>query len=202
MKRIYILLICCSIFVLGIASCKAMEKSKNNVIYKTKSNDIVNSTVVIDDLELQVPSLWTIQGNVMLFENMPVLKVEINDFDENNLKQAFQYKSTEECVSSFLPNGVYLQSDNAKVREINDFSIYEFVCTADKYSKMEDMFVKSEDIVYLEYVISPNKNKIYCLYFMHDMAKSDKIITFLKNIQIAKNNRENIDREYRWMIDW
>jgi len=89
----------------------------------------------------------------------------------------------------------------AKVREINGFLIYEFVCTADKYSETEDMFVMSEDIVYLEYIIQPDKNKIHCLFFMHDMAEQNKIITFLKNMQITTTDRGDRDGQYRWMMN-
>lgn len=201
MKHGYILWICCFMFVLSIAGCKAAEEPNSKAVYETEKNDIADSTVVIDDLELKVPSVWTIHEHTMFFENMPVLAIESDDFDESRLKQEFQYESTEECIKSFLPNGVYPQSNDAKVREINGFLIYEFACTADKYSETEDMFVKSEDIVYLDYIVQPDKNKIYCFYFMHDMAEQSKIPEFLKNIQIADTNGEDRDGQYRWMID-
>ena len=199
MKRVYILWICCFILVLSIAGCKPEEDSDSRAVQE--KIDAENTTVIIEDLELQVPSLWTIHDHTMLFENMPVLAIESNDFDESRLKQEFQYETTEECIRSFLPNGVYPQSNGAIVREINGFVIYEFACTADKYSETEDMFAESEDIVYLEYIVQPDKNRIHCLYFMHDMAEQDEINSFLKNIQIAETNSEDRDGQYRWMID-
>lgn len=208
MKRLHIsLLICCTVLVLSTTSCEAEEPNRYTV-QETEKSVTVNtvpismSTVVINDLELQVPSSWTIQDHVMFYADKPVLKVETFDFDENKLKQEFQYESTEACIRSLLPNGVYLQSNSVFVREIHGFSIYEFVCTADKYSEAEDMFIMSDDIVYLDYVIQSDKNRVYCIYFMYDMAEEDKVIAFLNNMQMAKMNTDTDDREgqYRWMI--
>lgn len=93
-----------------------------------------------------------------------------------------------------------MQNDSANIKNINGFSIYEFVCTADKYSEKDDIFVMSDDIVYLDYLISSDENKVYCLYFMYDMADKEKVESFLEKVQKTKIS-VNRDGQYRWMLD-
>lgn len=203
MRHVQILLLCCSILIISATGCSGIKRPDSYVVQETEDESGIESVpstrVVIDDLVLQIPYLWTIQDNSMFLDEVPVLTVEVNTFDESKLKREFQYKSTEACIKSLLPNGVYLQKDNAEIREINGFSVYEFSCTADVYSKSEDMFVESKDIVYLDYLIQPDENKIYCMYFMHDMAEQNKIKEFLKNVQKAVVSSDS-DGQYRWMI--
>lgn len=47
---------------------------------ETEADAASNTTVVIDDLELHVPSAWTICGNRMFSDDTPVIAVDINDF--------------------------------------------------------------------------------------------------------------------------
>ena len=204
MKHVHILLICCSVIALSISGCAKVTGQENPVVQEAKKETTAdaasNTTVVIDDLELHVLSSWTICGNRMFSDDTPVIAVDINDFDEKRLKKEFQYEDTEACIKSLLPNGIYLQNDSANIKNINEFSIYEFVCTADKYLEKDDMFVMSDDIVYLDYLIPPDENKVYCLYFMHDMADKEKVESFLEKVQKTKIN-VNRDGQYRWMLD-
>lgn len=112
MKHVHILLIC-SIIALSVTGCAKATGQENPVVQEAKTETVTDgasdTTVVIDELELHVPSLWTICGNTMFSDDMPVIKVDINDFDEKRLKNEFQYENTEACIKSLLPNGIYLQ---------------------------------------------------------------------------------------------
>ena len=73
------------------------------------------------------------------------------------------------------------------------------MCNADKYSESEDMFVESDDLVYLDYIVQPEEKKLYCLYFMKDMANEEQIKLFLEDVQTIKINDEK-NGQYRWMV--
>lgn len=201
-KNIHILLICCSAIALSISGCSKVTGQENPVVKEAKTDTTAdaesNTTVVIDDLELHIPSSWTICGNRMFSDDTPVIAVDINDFDEKRLKKEFQ-EDTEACIKSLLPNGIYLQNNSANLKNVNGFSIYEFVCTADKYSVKDDMFVMSDDIVYLDYLIPPDENKVYCLYFMNDMACKENVESFLEKVE-KTTVIVNKDEQYKWMI--
>ena len=123
-----ILLLLCFLIIACISGCNKKEDTINNKNQTFAEESIKNVTVVIENLEFQVPSSWLIFGNQMRKNSIPVLQIEVSSFDEKKLMSEFQYKDTEECVRSFSPNGIYLKRESANIKEVNGLSVFEFVC--------------------------------------------------------------------------
>lgn len=156
--------------------------------------------VCVEDIYLQIPSDWTVEGTQLYTqENEPVLSIEINAYDEETLKEAFGYDSMEQCLRSYLPNGVLVQeSQEIKYGDMHGF---EYACTADVYSEQEESFVSSDDVVIIDFLTDKEQGKVYVFYFMDGMADSGKTQQFLQNIEYGEKDQTQFNRKYRWLLE-
>lgn len=155
-------------------------------------------SVVAEDIKLQIPISWTMNGANIYYKERPVLMWRVLSFSEELLKEAFLYKSTEECLRHYYPNGAGFDKDGPVKKEIGDFVIYELHCLElDKYSEEEEKFVNSNDEMYLDFIIDQKKEQIYCFYFMNEMSDRNKIEEFFSKASWYEQDT-NLDGRYRW----
>mgnify|MGYP000432950012 CR=1 FL=1 len=161
---------------------------------------VQGTSIFIEDYELQIPCDWMIKS-VYSYQkaDQPVLRVDVLDFDEEQLKQEYGYQSKEECLVHFMPNGVYEQ-ERKEAEAADHLKGWQLKCTADRYSEEEGAFVVSDEPVYLDFLVDDEKEKLYLFYFMNDMAEESEITSFLQNMK-ENGAQESEDGMYRWMIE-
>lgn len=169
-------------------------------IYQNNFNrDSVSEISVIDlDIRFQIPITWVIDGGTMYYEDKPVFWRDVCFFDEELLKEAFFYETTEQCLRRYCPLGVGL--GEVVKKEVGKFTIYEIHGSElDIYSEEEGGFISSEDEMYIDFIIQSEKKEIYCFYFMNSMADSKKIDEFFSKASWYERTADN-DGRYRWML--
>ena len=169
--------------------------------YKQEESRETEVSVELDDLSFKIPCDWTILSTSHFQKNdNEVLYIETAGFDEEALKEAFGYKTTEESIKSLLPNGVYLQSQKAETFNTDGLSTFQYKCTIDKYNTSEEMFVQTDEVVYLDFLIDQQNKIVYIMYFLNEMADQDKISEFFSKVQHEEKVQNTTDMLYRWQI--
>lgn len=155
--------------ILFTTACNNKVESKS--VDETEDNSEIS--VVLDEMNLEIPCDWTILSNSEFQKNgEEILYIESAGYDEDVLKESFGYNTTKECVESFLPNGIYLKSGEAKTFGTDGLPIFQYECTIDKYSKLKEKFIQTDETVFLDFLIDNSNKTIYMMYFLNDMADS------------------------------
>lgn len=204
MKRRIILYL--AIISICLTSCARQETENANVnvtenanINVSEDSAIGTSVVLFKSIALPLPPGWVSKGGTMYAEEEPVLLVQqIQGFDEEELKDAFGYESTEECVRRYASLGAV--GDTVIKKEVGDFTVYEmYVDEVEKYSEEQQCFIQSEDIVYVDFIIREEEKELYCFYFMNSMADSKNIEEYISKMVWYETDSDT-DGRYRWLM--
>ena len=135
-----------------------------------------------ETINMQIPSACSVTKNGILNEKgHPIVEIDVSDYDEQALYDAFGYENEEECVQRYLMyTFLNEKGDGIKVENDGRYPLYVYECKA--LLKEENA---NEIPIVLALLVDKDVDKIYAIFLENEYANLESATAFLHNIKIG-----------------
>lgn len=140
-----------------------------------------------ETLNMQIPLACSVTKKGILNEKgCPIVEIDVSDYDEQALYEAFGYQTEEECIQRYLMyTFLNEKGDGIKVENDGGYPLYVYECKA--LLKEENA---NEIPIVLALLADKEMGKIYAIFFQNEYADIDSATAFLRNVTINHDRKE------------
>ena len=140
-----------------------------------------------ETINMQIPSACSVTKNGILNEKgHPIVEIDVSDYDEQALYDAFGYENEEQCVQRYLMyTFLNEKGEGRKIDNSASYPLYVYECVA----LSEEKNTKEIPVV-LALLVDKDADKIYAIFLENEYANIDSAAAFLRNITINHDRKE------------
>ena len=134
-----------------------------------------------ETLNIRIPSACSVTESCIVNEKgVPIVELDVSDYNEQTLHDAFGYETEEECVQRYLMyTFLNEKGEGKKIDNVHGYPLYIYECSV--LLKEES---RNELPVVIAFLIDKEADKVYAIFFENDLADLNSATEFLRYVTI------------------